>query len=122
MKALTVRQPWASLIMAGDKDVENRSFATTHRGRLAIHAAARPDPEGLASHAHLLDSDYPLAAVLGTVVLVDVVRGHHSEWAIPDCWHWVLADPEPLADPVPLDGQQGLWDLDLDHLVPWRRG
>lgn len=43
MKALTVRQPWASLIAAGVKSIETRSWSTAHRGPLAIHAAVR-DP------------------------------------------------------------------------------
>jgi ASCH domain len=43
MKALSVRQPWAWLIIAGHKDVENRSWTTTYRGPLLIHAARRPD-------------------------------------------------------------------------------
>src|SRR3954452_3561016 len=41
MKALTIRQPWAALIMAGSKDVENRVRPTSFRGRLAIHAGLR---------------------------------------------------------------------------------
>lgn len=38
MKALTIRQPWASLIAAGVKTIETRSWSTKHRGPLAIHA------------------------------------------------------------------------------------
>ncbi|MCB2188832.1 MAG: ASCH domain-containing protein [Deltaproteobacteria bacterium] len=40
MKCLSIRQPWASLIVAGMKDVENRSWATKYRGPVLIHAAA----------------------------------------------------------------------------------
>lgn len=42
MKALTLWQPWASLIAVGDKTIETRSWSTKYRGPLAIHAAARP--------------------------------------------------------------------------------
>jgi len=38
MKALSIRQPWASLIVAGIKNVENRSWMTQYRGALLIHA------------------------------------------------------------------------------------
>lgn len=41
MKALTIRQPWASLIAEGVKTIETRSWATKHRGPLAIHASKR---------------------------------------------------------------------------------
>lgn len=41
MKALTVRQPWASLIAIGAKRIETRSWRTSFRGPIAIHAAKR---------------------------------------------------------------------------------
>lgn len=41
MKAITLWQPWASLMAVGAKTVETRTWATLHRGTLAIHAAAR---------------------------------------------------------------------------------
>ena len=40
MKTLSIRQPWASLIVEGFKDVENRSWRTPIRGEIAIHASA----------------------------------------------------------------------------------
>jgi hypothetical protein len=39
MKALSIRQPWAWLIVNGYKDIENRSWATKFRGPVLIHAA-----------------------------------------------------------------------------------
>lgn len=39
-----------------------------------------------------------------------------SRWAEPDVYHWKLADPEPLAEPIPMRGRQGLWRLD-DQLL-----
>lgn len=43
MKALTIWQPWASLIACGAKIYETRSWKTSYRGRIAIHAAKK-DP------------------------------------------------------------------------------
>jgi hypothetical protein len=43
MRALTVRSPWSWAIAEQGKTVENRTWKTTHRGLLAIHAAARFD-------------------------------------------------------------------------------
>ena len=45
MKVLSVRQPWAWLIVAGHKDIENRKWYTNHRGPLLIHASKAMDPE-----------------------------------------------------------------------------
>ncbi|MFU6893283.1 ASCH domain-containing protein [Pseudomonas aeruginosa] len=39
MKALSIRQPWAWLIVNGHKDIENRSWPTRFRGPVLIHAA-----------------------------------------------------------------------------------
>jgi hypothetical protein len=47
MKVLTVRQPWASLIVAGIKNVENRSWRTKYRGKLGIHAGSHVDWDAL---------------------------------------------------------------------------
>lgn len=43
MKALTIRQPWASLIAHGVKTIETRSWRTHYRGPIAIHAGATAD-------------------------------------------------------------------------------
>ena len=53
MKAITLYQPWASLVASGAKTVETRSWSTPYRGPLAIHAAVAPmrsarDVHGLA--------------------------------------------------------------------------
>jgi len=41
MKAITIWQPWASLLACGAKQFETRSWATSYRGPIAIHAAQR---------------------------------------------------------------------------------
>jgi len=43
MKTLSVKQPWAYLLCAGIKDIENRTWKTNYRGRVFIHASAKPD-------------------------------------------------------------------------------
>lgn len=73
MKILTVRQPWASLIVAGLKDVENRSWKPKYRGRIGIHAAMGFDQGAIDAHGHLLDDDFPLGALLGSVMLMDCI-------------------------------------------------
>jgi activating signal cointegrator 1 len=39
MKALSLMQPWATLLICGEKTVETRSWRTSHRGLLAVHAS-----------------------------------------------------------------------------------
>lgn len=43
MKIVSVKQPWASLIVRGVKDIENRSWSTIYRGPLLVHASLKPD-------------------------------------------------------------------------------
>lgn len=45
MKAITIRQPWASLIAFGDKLYETRNWATKYRGPIAIHAGKELDKD-----------------------------------------------------------------------------
>lgn len=122
MKALTIRQPWASLIVTGAKDIENRSWKTSYRGPLLIHAGMKFEQEGLDSI--LLDVrravdvymsrprqeiQLPRGAIIGTVDLVDIVRDSASPWAEPDQFHWVLANAREMT-PEPARGMLGLWE------------
>lgn len=112
MKALTIRQPWASLIIAGIKTVENRSWPAAHRGLLAVHAGLGTDPEALKAHRGLLPpGPLPRGVILGTVNVTGCVRDSPSPWAEPGCWHWILKNPQPLAEPVPRTGRLGLWTV-----------
>ncbi len=61
MKALTVRQPWAWALMEGGKDIENRKWATTYRGPLAIHAAA-----GMTRQEYCRAADYKTVIRIST--------------------------------------------------------
>ncbi len=110
MRALTIRQPWASLIVCGEKDVENRTWTTRYRGVLAIHAGRRFDQNlqpWQRSIVAKVDA-FPRAAIIGFVELVDIVRDSTSRWAEPRCYHWVLTNPHAI-EPVPERGRLGLW-------------
>jgi hypothetical protein len=125
VKALTVKNPWAWAIIHGGKDVENRSRPTKHRGQLYIHAGKGWAQEGIQflrrRNVHTASGFTDAGKVIGTVDLVDC---HHaddcgqfhkagtcSEWAMTDHYHWVLANPRPLACPFPETGKLGLWNL-----------
>jgi hypothetical protein len=111
VKALTVRQPWASLIAAGIKDVENRSWRTSYRGPLLIHAGLGVDVDDLLVWREYLPEPLPKGSVVARVELIDCVRDSTSTWALPGRWHWLLANPEPIRAGAPVRGQLGLWDL-----------
>jgi hypothetical protein len=96
MKALSVKQPWAWAILQGGKDVENRTWPTSYRGPLLIHAARVDSPGGWGYLDHLgltLPVDPPTGGIIGVVDVVDCVHGYPSPWALEGYWHWVLANP-----------------------------
>lgn len=88
MKALSLWQPWASLVILGAKRIETRSWYTSYRGPLVIHAASKvtnaqlllhheePFKSALAEHGIRRWQDLPLGACLGIVELVDVLQMH----------------------------------------------
>jgi len=110
MRAITIQQPWASLIVCGIKDVENRSWKTPP-GEILVHAGKRIDLCAMDQFGHLLD-DAPTGALIGSVRITETVTDSSSEWAMPDCWHWLLADAKEC-DPIPMLGRQGIWTPDL---------
>lgn len=52
MKALSLWQPWASLVAFGEKSIETREWTTKYRGLLAIHATAKLPPYWLGASRH----------------------------------------------------------------------
>jgi hypothetical protein len=100
MRIITVRQPWASLLVAGVKDVENRTWPTSYRGPVLIHAGKRPDAISVAEverrfGAHL-DNIGPLGGVVGVADIVDCVQPHPSQWYAPHHYAFVLANAQAL--------------------------
>jgi len=118
IKCLTVRQPFAWLIVAGHKPLENRTWDTKHRGSLLIHAAARPvdDANLLCSLIHYdtgiaFPPRLPLGSIIGRVNLVDVVVESDNYW-FDGPFAFRLERSTPI-DPIPYRGQLGLFN------VPW---
>ena len=119
MKALTVRQPWASLIADGRKTIEVRSWHTNYRGALAIHAGIHEPPAGDLRRWGLDPHALPYGAILATATLHDVqpydADRHASAACLPGtpraAYAWRLTDVRPLDAHVPCRGAQGLWSV-----------
>lgn len=80
-KAITLRQPWATMIANGDQTILARAHGTRYRGRLVLHAGVTPpdeffrtpEPEIIDGEPYWFPIDTPLGAIVGTCDLVDVV-------------------------------------------------
>jgi hypothetical protein len=139
LRILTVKWPWSMAIMRLGKDVENRSrnVAGEYRGPIAIHSSGtqlRVADELAASKRIGQISNWvplwPLDGALGHIQgVVDVVDVHASDrcwdgpanpgllcsdWSDDDATHVVLANPRPLAEPIPYKGALGLRRLPDD--------
>ena len=112
-RVLTVRQPWAHLIIEGAKPVENRSWSTSYRGLILIHAAQTRDEDLICQHG-LEPGWLDYGAIIGSVELADIVDEHPSPYFTGPCG-WVLKKPRRL-HPVPIQGKLSLWETKLPAL------
>jgi hypothetical protein len=123
MKALTIQQPWAWAIAAGHKTVENRTWPTSYRGPLAIHAGKStawevPGRREIEALGIPVPANLTKGVILGVCDLVDVVRYdrcrelHADPWA-GGPWCWRLENFRALDEPFPCRGAQGLFEADL---------
>lgn len=137
MIALSIRQPWASLILKAGKDIENRSWSTKYRGRILVHAS-----KGMTRDEHEDAIDFAVAAmranpggtrkttlrelgfefdallrggIIGSVEIVDCVTATDSPWFV-GTHGFVLRDPQPLPF-TPWKGRLGFFDVPESELV-----
>jgi ASCH domain len=113
LKALSIRQPWAWMILHAGKDIENRARPTQFRGRFLIHAARTMTLEEW-EKARVLAPSLPVPALLerggivGEAELVDCVGWSASPWYAGGC-AYVLANVKPLPF-RPCQGALGFFD------------
>lgn len=121
MKALSVRQPWASLIASGAKTVEIRSTLTRHRGPLLIcvSKSTHVSEHGRAAAERFgLDlANLPRGVAICTVNLVDArepMEWDESRSCCPiadDEVCWLLSDVMPIV-PFPVSGKLGIFEAE----------
>ncbi len=131
MKALSLRQPWAWLVVHGGKGIENRKWNTRLRGRFLIHSSkgmTREEYDGAVAFARAVDPAIVVPAIVelerGGIVgraMLERVLVPCQEQPCPHPWHmaeqfgFVLANVEPLPF-RPLKGCLGFFDAANPHL------
>ena len=125
MKVLTIRKPWASLIINGYKKYEFRSWKTNYRGKILIHTSQKIEKEMLSRF-----KDYNLNCIGGSIIgeaeLTDCIlvdenfnqnlrkidnivygRSNHVEK-----YAWKLENVKKYDEPIPMKGKLGLWNIE----------
>lgn len=123
MRTLSIRQPWAWLILNAGKNIENRSWSTKYRGPILIHASkgmTRAEYEAAKDplwHCRGLVVELPgkhemdFGGIVGRATIVDCVTTSDSDWFCGP-FGFVLADVEPLPF-FPCRGQLGFFEVNL---------
>lgn len=121
LRALSVRQPWASAIITGAKDIENRSWpppAAAIGHWVAIHASAlKPSRSVLEKFRSIVGPRHPLAKtdewpraqIIGLALIGEPVTRSRSPWFNEGSIGWTIERTFTLPRPVPIMGTLGLW-------------
>lgn len=144
MKAITIQQPYASLTILPQQELpkgatvklcENRTWETTYRGPVLIHAGCSNDWfrfgdwPGFTKVTDRTRPDLPFGAIIGIadltaiVTLSSVRSGHeasggftwllnHSHATGPKCWIW--DNVRRFSEAIPYVGRQGLFTIPVD--------
>lgn len=121
MRALSLKQPWASYVAIGLKTIETRTWSTKYRGKLLIVSSKTFDQnfpaERVTQGIKTLGLDLPMGQALAIVDLIRCrpMRPEDEKLAMtyrPDLYAWVLANIQTLV-PFPVRGRLGLYEVNI---------
>lgn len=144
MKTLTIKQPWATLIAHSEKMIETRSWKTSYRGPLLIHAGKKieadicrmhPFTDILSKHNIVLEQDMPVGVIIAKCELVACQKiieddgicgttdGHllikGNEYCFgdytPGRYAWIFQNIKLIDEPIPAKGKLSLWEFDFNR-------
>ena len=130
MKVITIKQPFATLIIEGLKEYEFRTWKTNYRGELLIHAGKGINQTAMKKFEHY-GFDYPSGCIIGKVTLTDCIL-------VDDDARKMLSEKNPLVyhnvitntnwngygfqlenrekiKPIEINGKLGLWNFDYEN-------
>jgi hypothetical protein len=135
--AISILQPWAWLIVHGWKDIENRTWRHSHRGRTIVHTGKKIDGEAhqavlrgehpvtglalpeelrLAYTAALMDGKLHRGGIVGEVNITGCVDHSDSEWFVGP-HGFTLSDAKPLPF-FAMNGRLGYFPVETDPVQP----
>ncbi|OPY74737.1 MAG: ASCH domain protein [Syntrophorhabdus sp. PtaU1.Bin058] len=127
MIALSIQQPWAWLIIKGEKLIENRYWPTRYSGHLAIHASKKFDEDGyrwVKENFPSLKMPKPTEFVTGAIIGIVHMTGCIDYSSTPDPrsispwffgpYGFVFRDPVELERPIPYRGMPGFFEVNIN--------
>ena len=128
MKALTIKEPWATLIIEGYKKYEFRSWKTNYRGKILIHAGLSLE-NNMKERFKDYNLEYKLGYIIGEAEIVDCIlvdkelneklrtinplvygiSNHVENYA------WELENIKKYDNPIPCKGKLGLWNYEVEN-------
>ena len=123
MKALTIKEPWASLIINGYKEYEFRSWKTNYRGKILIHAGKGKEPHNL-KRFNDYNLDYKFGYIIGEATITDCIevtkeleeellKKDSKVYAVSEhkrVYAWKLENIVKYEKIIPCKGKLGLWN------------
>ena len=127
MKVLTIKQPWATLIMQKNKRFEFRSWKTNYRGDVLIHAGKGIDKEAVERFKKYLPDELPLGKILGKVTITDCIpmsnefakmlasenSDIYTSHSFSNNYGFKIENVEVFDTPIEAKGQLGFWNYEL---------
>lgn len=124
MKVITIKQPWATLIVEGYKRFEFRSWKTNYRGDILIHAGKGIDKEAMERLKKYLPDEIPIGKIIGKATLTNCVpmskdfadmlskenNDIYTTHSFSRNYGFKLENVEKLDNPIEIRGQLGLWN------------
>lgn len=127
MKVLSLKEPFATLIMDKDKMIETRSFKTNYRGELYIHASlGNTDIKDRKDLFHLvgkrsMHNGYIICkcklvdcVYMSSSFVEDMKKNNYKEYICGEYaegrYAWILSDIQVLDEFIPAKGKLGIWN------------
>ena len=130
MKVLSLIEPYATLIKTGVKKIETRSWKTSYRGKLYIHASSTKIPKEYKNNKELMNlvnvNELNFGNIICSCNLVDCiemtdkfieeVKKNKEEYICGvykvGRYAWILEDIKVLENPILAKGHLGIWNMD----------
>ena len=122
MKALTIKQPWASLIVNDIKHYEFRSWKTNYRGKIYIHSGLSTDLNELKKYEEY-NLEYINGAIIGEAEIIDcilvddefknkILKENKKVYQNGSGYAFVLINIKKYEKPIYCKGKLGLWNVE----------